>query len=251
MVEAMEQEVELRPGERVDDLHRNGFRIIQDPKRFCFGVDAVLLSGFAKAAKGERVVDLGTGTGIIPILLAARTEAEEIYGLEIQAESAEMASRSVALNHLQERITILEGDIKAPPVQLKPSSFQVVTCNPPYMNSGGGLQNQFGPKAIARHEVLVNLEEVVAQASRLLSFGGRFYLVHRPHRLVDIFCLLRQYKLEPKQMRLVHPYVQKEPMMVLIEAVRSGKPMLKVLPPLVIYEADGSYTKETIQIYYE
>ena len=251
MVEAMEQEVELRPEERVDDLHRNGFRIIQDPKRFCFGVDAVLLSGFAKAAKGERVVDLGTGTGIIPILLAARTEAEEIYGLEIQAESAEMASRSVALNHLQERITILEGDIKAPPVQLKPSSFQVVTCNPPYMNSGGGLQNKFGPKAIARHEVLVNLEEVVAQASRLLSFGGRFYLVHRPHRLVDIFCLLRQYKLEPKQMRLVHPYVQKEPMMVLIEAVRSGKPMLKVLPPLVIYEADGSYTKETIQIYYE
>lgn len=247
----MEYDVEIKEHERVDDLHRNGYLIIQDPKKFCFGVDAVLLSDFAKANKGEKVLDLGTGTGIIPILMEAKSSGEHFWGLEIQAESAEMAQRSVKLNKLDEKIDIVQGDIKELGNIFKASSFDVVTTNPPYMNTGGGITNDFSPKAIARHEVLVSLEDIARESSRLLKFGGRFYMVHRPHRLTDIMCILREYKLEPKKLRLVQPYANKEPNMVLIEAVRSGKPMVKVLPTLVIYGEDGKYTDETIKIYYE
>lgn len=243
--------VEIKSNERVDDLHRNGYHIIQDPKRFCFGVDAVLLSDFAKAQKGEKVLDLGTGTGIIPILMEAKSDGEHFWGLEIQPESAEMAQRSVALNNLEEKITIVEGDIKNLNEIFKPSSFDVITTNPPYMNTGGGLTNDYSPKAIARHEILVTLEDIVKGASRLLKFGGRFYMVHRPHRLADIMCLLRENKLEPKKIRFVHPYVNKEPNMVLVEATRSGKPMVQVLPPLIIYKENGEYNQETLKIYYE
>lgn len=247
----MEYNIEIKEHERVDDLHRNGYLIIQDPKRFCFGVDAVLLSDFAKANKSEKVLDLGTGTGIIPILMEAKSDGEHFWGLEIQAESAEMAQRSVKLNSLEEKIDIVQGDIKELSSIFKASYFDVITTNPPYMNTGGGITNDFSPKAIARHEVLVSLEDIARESSRLLKFGGRFYMVHRPHRLTDIMCLLREYKLEPKKLRFVQPYANKEPNMVLIEAVRSGKPMVKVLPTLVIYGEDGKYTKETIKIYYE
>ena len=240
----------LKPGERIDDLHRKGRRIIQDPKRFCFGIDAVLLSAFAKAMPGERVADLGTGTGIIPILMEARYGGEQYYGLEIQEESAEMARRSVALNGLTDCIHIFTGDIKDPPSAFAAATFQVVTCNPPYMNEGGGLKNAYGPKAIARHEILVDLAGVVRQAARLLQFGGRFYLIHRPHRLVDLMCLLREYKLEPKRMRLVQASAEKEPVLVLIEAVRGGRPMVKMESVLMIYGPDGDYTPEAWQIYY-
>ncbi|MDD3570067.1 MAG: tRNA1(Val) (adenine(37)-N6)-methyltransferase [Lachnospiraceae bacterium] len=247
----MEYNVEIKEFERVDDLHRNGYLIIQDPKRFCFGVDAVLLSDFAEANKGDKVLDLGTGTGIIPILMEAKSNGEHFWGLEIQAESAEMAQRSVKLNKLDEKIDIVQGDIKELSSIFKASSFDVITTNPPYMNTGGGITNDYSPKAIARHEVLVSLEDIVRESSRLLKFGGRFYMVHRPQRLADIMCFLREYKLEPKKLRFVQPYAHKEPNMVLIEAVRSGKPMVKVLPTLVIYGEDGKYTQETIKIYYE
>ena len=243
--------VEIKEFERVDDLHRNGYMLIQDPKRFCFGVDAVLLSGFAKAAKGDRVLDLGTGTGVIPILMEAKTNAAHFTGLEIQEESAQMAQRSVALNGLEDKIDIVCGDIKEADKIFKAASFDVITTNPPYMNTGGGIQIDFSPKAIARHEVLCTLDDIARVSSRLLKFGGKLYMVHRPHRITDILCTLRQYKLEPKVIRFVHSYQGKEPVMVLVEAARSGKPMTKVLPPLIVYNEDGSYTDEIIEIYYK
>ena len=243
-------DVEIKDYERVDDLHRNGYRLIQDPKRFCFGVDAVLLSGFAAAKKGDKVLDLGTGTGIIPILMSAKTQAAHFSALEIQPESAEMARRSVLLNDLQDKIDIVEGDIKKAAEIFKPSYFDVITTNPPYMNFEGGLKNSFDPKTIARHEVLCSLDDIALAAQKLLKFGGHIYMVHRPHRLTDIMCTLRSHKIEPKKIRFVQPYANREPNMVLIEGVRSGKPMVKVLPTLVIYKDDGTYTDEIIDIYY-
>ena len=197
----------LLPEERLDELNRNGYVIIQNPNKFCFGMDAVLLSGFAAAKKGERVLDMGTGTGIIPILMEAKTEGRHFTGLEIQAESADMARRSVAYNHLEDKITIVTGDIKEASQIFGAASFDVVTTNPPYMNDAHGLKNPELPKAIARHEVLCTLEDVVREGSRVLRPGGRFYMVHRPFRLVEIFEVMTRYKLEPKRMKLVHPYV--------------------------------------------
>ncbi len=246
----MRTDICIQPWERVDDLHRKGYHIIQDPKRFCFGADAVLLSGFAKVQKGEKVLDLGTGTGIIPILLAARFPMGSCVGLEIQAESVEMAQRSVCLNELEQIVQIKQGDIKEAAKLFAASSFDVVTSNPPYMNDGGGLRNPFAPKAIARHELLCSLEDVIAAGAKLLHPNGRFYMIHRPHRLTDILCLLRQYKLEPKRLRFVHPFVGKEPSMVLVEAIRGAKAMVKVEPPLVIYRKEGEYTEEIMEIYY-
>lgn len=247
----MEHSVEIKEYERVDDLHRNGYQIIQDPKRFCFGIDAVILSGFVKVKKDERVMDLCTGTGIIPILLEAKTEGSHFTGLEIQPESAEMAARSVKLNKLEEKINIDLGDVKNTEALYKPSSFDVVSVNPPYMNDGGGLKNDFSPKTIARHEVLCTLEDVIFASTRLLVPQGRLYMVHRPHRLTDILVTLRKHKLEPKTLRFVHSYEDREPVMVLIEAVSNGKPMVKVMSPLIVYNKDGSYTDEIKKIYYE
>ena len=243
--------VEIKEYERVDDLHRNGYMIIQDPKRFCFGIDAVILSGFAEVKKGERVIDLCTGTGVIPILLEAKTEGGHFTGLEIQPESAEMAVRSVLLNNLQDKVTIDQGDVKNTEALYMASSFDVVTVNPPYMNDGGGLKNGFSPKTIARHEVLCTLEDVISASARLLAPQGRLYMVHRPHRMTDIMVTLRKYRLEPKRLRFVHSFADREPVMVLIEAVSNGRPMVKVMPPLVVYKDDRSYTDEIMKIYYE
>jgi tRNA1(Val) A37 N6-methylase TrmN6 len=239
----------LKPGERVDDLNRNNYRIIQNTKKFCFGMDAVLLSGFTKVLPGEKVLDLGTGTGIIPILLEAKTEGKHFTGLEIQEESADMAKRSVAMNGLEDKIDIVIGDIKEASAYFGLASFDVVTSNPPYMNHGHGLVNPGDAKAIARHELLCSLEDVLREASRLLKPGGRFYLVHRPFRLVEIMNILTQYKLEPKRMKLVYPYVDKEPNMVLLECVKGGKSMLKVEAPLIVYKEQGVYTDEIYDIY--
>lgn len=245
------RQVEIKQNERVDDLHRKGYRLIQDPDRFCFGVDAVLLSGFAQVKAGEVVLDLGTGTGVIPILLEAKTNGKYFIGVDIQKESVEMARRSVLLNELEDKIDIHEADIKTLTQSYKLSSFDVITSNPPYMNSGGGLINEYSPRAIARHELLCSLEDVVSQTSKLLRPNGRFYMIHRPHRLTDILSLLRSHKLEPKRLRFIHSHVGREPSMVLVEAVRGGKPMLKVESPLIIYKEDGKYTDEIIKIYYE
>ncbi len=242
------KQVEIKPNERIDDLHRNGYMIIQDPQRFCFGIDAVLLTSFVEVKKNEVVLDLGTGTGVIPILLEAKTEGKHFIGLDIQEESVEMAKRSVFMNELEQKIEIHLGDIKQLEHLYKLSSFDVITTNPPYINNGSGIKNEYEPKAIARHEILCSLEDIIYGTAKLLKSSGRFYMIHRPHRLTDIFVLLRQYKLEPKRIRFIHSYINKEPTMVLIEAVRGGKPMLKVETPLIIYKSNGEYTDEIIAL---
>ena len=241
--------IELKDEERLDDLQRNGYQIIQKKDGFCFGMDAVLLSGFAAVKPGEKAIDLGTGTGIIPILLEAKYEGEHYTGLEIQDEVAEMAARSVALNHLEEKVSIVKGDIKEASRLFGAASFDVVTSNPPYMNDAHGLKNPDLPKAIARHEVLCTLDDVAREAAKLLRPGGRFYMVHRPHRLIEIITALTKYKLEPKRMKMVHPFVDKEANMVLIEAVRGGKSMIKVEAQIVVYREPGVYTQAIYDIY--
>ncbi len=241
----------LRRGERLDDLQRNGYRIIQNPGRFCFGMDAVLLCGFAKdrIRPNARVLDLGTGTGIIPLLLAGRTKASHLTGLEILEDSADMARRSVALNGLQGKIDILKGDIKEAGGLFAAASFDVVTSNPPYMIRQHGLANPEEPKAVARHEILCTLEDVVHAAAKLLVCKGSFFMVHRPFRLAEIMVTLERCGLEPKRMQLVYPFADKEPNMVLLQAVRGAKPRLQVEKPLVIYERPGVYTEEIERIY--
>ena len=238
----------VKDNERVDDL-QNGYFVIQDPKKFCFGMDAVLLSGFARVKKGETALDMGTGTGIIPILLSQRTEGKHFTGLEIQAECAEMADRSVKYNCLEDRIQIVEGDIKEAAGIFGAASFDVVTCNPPYMIGQHGLTNPHMPKAIARHEILCTFDDVASQAARVLKDRGRFYLVHRPFRLVELMAALTKYKLEPKRMQLVYPYIDKEPNMVLIEACKGGNSRIQIERPLVVYEKPGVYTKDILELY--
>lgn len=239
----------LLEGERIDDLERNGYKIIQHKDKFCFGMDAVLLSSFANVLGGEIAIDLGTGTGIIPILLEAKTKGQHFTGLEIQAESADMARRSVELNGLLEKIQIVKGDIKEASMLFKKASFDVVTSNPPYMNDNHGIKNPDLPKAIARHEILCTLDDVIREATSLLRPGGRFYMVHRPHRLTEIILTLKKYKLEPKRIKFVHPFEDKEANMVLVEAVRGGKSMIKVEKPLIVYKSQGVYTDEIYEIY--
>lgn len=241
--------INLLPNERLDDLNRNGLKIIQNSEKFCFGMDAVLLSGFANVKSGERALDLGTGTGIIPILLAAKTKGEHFTGLEIQEESADMARRSVCYNNLQDKIEIQLGDIKDASEIFGASSFDVITTNPPYMIGGHGLVNPESAKAIARHEIKCTLEDVISQSAKVLKPTGRFYMVHRPFRLGEIISLMTKYHIEPKRMRLVYPYVDAEPNMVLIEGLRGGKPRMTVEKPLIVYKESGKYTDEIYDLY--
>ena len=240
---------DLMENERLDDLQRNGLKIIQKTDGFCFGMDAVLLSGFSSVKPGERALDLGTGTGIIPLLLSAKTKGEHFTGLEIQTEIMKMAQRSVALNGLEKKIDIIQGDIKEASRIFGAASFDVVTSNPPYMNDAHGLKNPGDVKAISRHEVLCTLEDVVREGTKALKPGGRFYMVHRPHRLAEIITVMRQYKLEPKRMKFVHPFADKDANMVLIEAVRGGGAWLKLEPPVIVYKEPGVYTDEIYEIY--
>ena len=219
---------ELRPGERLDD-----------PKKFCFGVDAVFLSDFVRVRPGENVLDMGTGNGIIPVLLSAKTEARHITGLEIQEDTAEMARRSVAHNHLEDRIDIVTGDIKEAAELFKPAFFDVITTNPPYMLADHGMRNPDDAKAIARHEVLCSLDDILRESMRLMQDKSRFYMIHRPFRLTEIMIKMHQYKIEPKRIRFIHPYIDKEPVMVLVEGVRGAKPRVTVEPPLIIYDRNG------------
>lgn len=239
----------LKPGERLDDLQIKGYEIIQSPGRFCFGMDAVLLSSFAKVKKNEKALDLGTGTGILPILLEAKSEGRHYAGLEIQEESADMARRSVRYNGLEEKIDIVTGDIKEASSIFGRASFQVVTVNPPYMIGSHGLKNENEALHIARHEVLCTLEDILRESAAVLPQKGRFYMVHRPFRLPEILSGMSAYGIEPKRMRLVYPYVDKEPNMVLIEGLRGGNPRMQVEPPLIVYHGDGSYTEELLRIY--
>lgn len=241
--------IKLQENERVDDLGIRNYRIIQNPELFCFGIDAVLLSEFAKVKDGQKVLDMCTGTGILPILLAAKTKAEHLTGLEIQAQSVEMAQRSIALNEIENRVEIVEGDIKEASKLFGVQSFDVVTCNPPYMIHEHGLKNPDMPKAIARHEVLLTFEDVAREAAGVLKEGGDFYLVHRPFRLVELFETLTKYKLEPKNVRFVHPYVDKEPNMVLIHCKKGAKRYVTIDKPLIVYKDVNVYTDEVLEIY--
>lgn len=227
----------IMTGERLDDLQLDGLSIIQDPAGFCFGIDAVLLSDFAKAKTGAHIVDLGTGNGILPLLLSAKTKAAKITAFEIQPRAADMARRSVAFNGLEDRIQIVTDDLRRASEYLNKSSVDVVVTNPPYIAGGGGLVNPKDAKAIARHEIHGSLEEVVKTAASLLKPGGAFYMVHRPQRLADIMLWMRQCKLEPKALRFVHPKPGQPPNILLIKGVRGGGPELRVAPPLYVYQA--------------
>ena len=227
----------LKDGERLDDLQLNGLEIIQDPKRFCFGIDAVLLSNFAKVKKDETVLDLGTGTGILPILLSGKTNGKHFTGLEIQEESADMARRSVIHNNLEERIDIVSGDIKEAFSIFKPKLFDVIVSNPPYMLADHGLKNPNDALAIARHELMCNLEDIIRESSKLLADGkGRFYMIHKPFRLTEILVAMNKYRIEPKRIQFVYPYIDKEPTMVLVEGLRGGRSRVKIEPPIIMYE---------------
>jgi len=242
-------EINLKENERLDDLQQNGYKIIQSSEIFCFGMDAVLLSSFAVAKEGDKVLDLGTGNGVIPILMEAKTKAAHFTGIEIQNINVDMAIRSVAFNGLESKIEIVQGDIKEASTIFGGASFDVVTSNPPYMNENHGLVNANNQKAIARHEILCTLEDVIREASKVLKDKGKFYMVHRPQRMVEIFETLTKYKLEPKRIRLVHPYVDRAANMILIEAIKGANPLLKVEQPLIIYESEGIYTKELYKLY--
>jgi len=239
----------LQANERIDDLQYKGLKLIQNINEFCFGVDAVLLANFADVKKDDEVIDLGTGTGIIPVLIAGKTEAKSIVGLEIQSHMAEMASRSIEINDLGNRVKILCGDIKKSVEYFGRSRFNVVVTNPPYMKPGGGLLNSSDSKAIARHEVLCTLEDVISISSKILVPGGQFVMVHRPERLVDIVFLMRSNNIEPKYIRFVHPSPYKKANLILIKGRRDGNPQLKMLEPLYVYDERGEYSKEINEIY--
>ena len=239
----------LKPEERLDDLQIKGYEIIQSPGRFCFGMDAVLLSSYAKVRKRELALDLGTGTGILPILLEAKNEGEHYTGLEIQEESADMARRSVSHNGLEDKIDIVTGDIKEASGIFGAASFHVITTNPPYMIGEHGLKNENEALYIARHEALCTLDDILRESARLLKPKGRFYMVHRPFRLPEILAKMSAYGIEPKRMRLVYPHIDKEPNMVLLEGLRGGRPRMQVEPPLIVYRKDGEYTEELLEIY--
>lgn len=245
----MNKEDFLKDGEQLVDLERSNLWLIQDPSRFRFGMDAVLLSAFAALRAGERCLDMGTGTGILPLLLSAKTEAAELVGLEIQPESAEMARRSVEMNGLGGRISVVEGDIRTASEQFGRSSFDSVVANPPYMIGGHGIVNPEDAKAIARHEVLCTFDDLVRETAAVLKPNGHFYLVHRPFRLAEIINTLYRYKLEPKRLRLVYPFADREPNMVLIDSVLGGRPRLTVEKPLIIWDAPGQYTEEVRELY--
>lgn len=239
----------LIEGERLDDLQRDGLKLIQNPSWFCFGMDAVLLSAFAEVKKGKKCIDLCTGNGVIPVLLSARTEASKIYGLEIQKDVADMAKRSVEYNGISDRVRIVNGDVREAVSLFGAASFDVVTCNPPYLSHSHGLVSETGHKAVARHEICCNLADVIQASTKLLKPGGHFFMVHRPFRLGEIISQMTENKLEPKRMRLVYPYVDKEPNMVLIEGVRGGNPEMKVEKPLIVYKDVNIYTDEVKRLY--
>jgi tRNA1Val (adenine37-N6)-methyltransferase len=239
----------IREDERLDDLQCKGYQLIQKPRGFCFGVDAVLLSDFARVKPGQRVLDLCTGSGVIPILLAAKTEGAEFHGLELQRDYADMAQRSVKWNHLEDKVHIQCGDVKEIKKLYEPASFPVVTVNPPYMTEHHGLQNYYEPKTIARHEVALSLEDVIRGAAYVLPESGNFFMIHKPFRLAEIFKVMKEAHIEPKRMRLVHPYVDKEPTMVLLEGAKGGRERIRIEPPLIMYQSPGVYSDEIYQVY--
>lgn len=239
----------IKEGERLDDLQLKGLKIIQNPKWFCFGIDAVLLADFAKTRRKDKVADLGTGNGIIPLLMYGRYEPVHITGVEIQSEVVEMARRSIKLNNLEDRIDIFEGDIKSCYKELDAGRFDVVVSNPPYKKADTGLLSPLDQKAISRSEVLIDIDSLARSAYMLLKNGGRFCMIHRPERLKDIILALEKNRFNPKRIRFVQPNYDKAPTMVLVEAAKNGGDYLKVETPLYVYNTDGTYSDEINTIY--
>ena len=243
--------MDLKPNERIDDLQLNNLKIIQNSKEFCFGIDSVLLSDFAMGAKKHKnVVDLCTGNGVIAILLSAKMpKAKSITGVEIQEYSAELATRSVKMNNLDNKITIINKDLKKIKNDIQAGSIDLVVCNPPYKPKGSGIINEKDSKTIARHEISCTLEDIIKEASRELNFGGSFCMVHKVERMADILCLLRKHDLESKRMRLIYPKVGEPANLVLIEGVKGGKPFLNMEAPIYVYKNEDEYTEQIYEIY--
>lgn len=235
---------EVLPDETLEDLQINGLFLLQKKDSFRFGMDAVLLSNFVKAKEHRNVLDLGTGTGIIPVLVSAKTNAKSITGLEIQSDIADMAKRSIDGNNLNHRISIKKGDIKEAVSIFGAATYDIVVTNPPYSKVGSGRINNQDSKAISKHELCCNLDDVLTNSAAILKPQGEFYMVHRPERLTDIIVGMRKVKIEPKLLRMVCPYSGKAPSLLLVKGLKNGNPGLKVLPDLIIYDEFGEYTKE-------
>lgn len=218
--------------ERIDDLGINNLKLIQDTDLFCFGTDSVLLTDFVRVKKGARIVDLCTGNGIIPILLSAKTKAESITGIEILKESFSLAKRNAELNGLTDKVNFINDDIKNWKNHFENGRADVVTCNPPYMKVGAGFKNPHDLKAVARHEIMANLDDITNVAASLLKFGGYFYIVHRADRLCDVLCSMRGAKLEPKRLALVHPDPKRSASLILVEGMKGAAPSLKMETPI-------------------
>lgn len=239
------------PNERIDDLQIGGLKIIQNPDWFCFGTDAVLLSDYSAKSvkKNARILDMCSGNGIIALLLSHKTDAEKIYALEIQDKVSEMAKRSVKLNNLDDKIEVICGDLKSSEIIFGRSFFNNIICNPPYKEAGGGLTSKDDTVMIARHEIMCSLEDIIRVSSILLEPRGKLTMIHRPERLADILCLMRQYKIEPKRLRFVHPMPNKAATMILVEGSYCGNPKLFLDPPLYVYNEPEVYSDEILHIY--
>ena len=243
-------EIKLKDNERIDDLEFKNLKIIQNKDGFCFGIDSILLTDFAKNIKqNSKIIDLGTGTGIIPILLYGKTKNTKFVGVEIQPEVAEMADRSVKLNLLEDNIEILNTSILELSKKYNRGSFDVVTTNPPYKKINTGVINENNKKLISRHEITASLEDFIRTASFLLKDLGEFYMVHRPDRLVDIFYEMRKNKIEPKKIKFIYPNKNKKTNLVLIKGIKNGKQFLEFENNLYVYNEDGNYTDEILKIY--
>lgn len=243
-------DIELNKNERIDDLEYKNLKIVQDKDGFCFGIDSVLLSDFAKEIHANSVVlDLGTGNGILGILLCGKTSLSKIYGIEVQKDIANIAQKSIALNHLNDRFEIINDNIKNLNSYFKNDSFDAIISNPPYKKDNSGLKNESQKKLIARHEITANLEDFISVSSKLLKSNCSLYMVHRPERLADLFYLLKKYKLEPKKLRLVQSFNNTKPKFFLIKATKNANSFLNIEQPLIIYNSDGTYTNEILKIY--
>lgn len=245
----MQPTTDILPNESVEDLQLKGLRLIQKKEGFRFGTDAVLLADFAKKVSSKKTLDLCTGTGIVPILLAGKTKTLEIHGLEIQAEIAQMAKRSVTLNSLDERVKITEGDLKNALEYYAKSEFDLITCNPPYMKSGSAILNKTDNKIISRHEVMCTLDDIVKISAKLLKPMGHFVVVHRPNRLVDLLFGMRENSIEPKTIRFVHPSAGKPPILFLVDGMKGANRDIKILEPLILYDEMGNESEELKKIY--
>lgn len=242
--------IELKDNERIDDLQLNNLKIIQNKDGFCFGIDSVLLSDFSKEIPtGSTVLDLGTGTGILGILLCGKTKLSKIYGIDVQEEVCQMAQRSVKLNNLEDRFEIINDNIKNLNTIFENCSIDAIVSNPPYKKDNSGLKNESQTKLISRHEITASLEDFIEISSKLLKDNSSLYMVHRPERLSDLFYLLRKYKLEPKKLRMVQSYFDSKPKLVLVKATKNAKSFLNIENPLIIYNKDGTYTSEILKIY--